>query len=34
MHARDYQEACKGCDVLVANPNFDKKWLQQQAPSA
>ena len=34
MHARDYPEVCRGCDVLVANPHFDKKWLQQQAPSA
>ncbi|MCU0867451.1 MAG: SPASM domain-containing protein [Planctomycetes bacterium] len=27
MQARDYHEVCKGCDVLTANPHFDKKWL-------
>ncbi|MFO1078093.1 MAG: SPASM domain-containing protein [Planctomycetota bacterium] len=30
MHAKDYHEVCRGCDVLIANPHFDKKWL---APS-
>ena len=27
MHARDYPEVCRGCDVLIANPHFDKAWL-------
>ena len=33
MHARDYPEVCRGCDVLTANPHFDKKWLEK-GPSA
>ena len=31
MNARDYHEVCRTCDVLVANPHFDKKSLQQPA---
>jgi radical SAM protein with 4Fe4S-binding SPASM domain len=33
MHARDYPEVCRGCDVLTANPHFDKRWLEK-GPSA
>ena len=29
MHARDYPEVCRTCDVLVANPHFDQKSLTQ-----
>lgn len=29
MHARDYPEVCRTCDVLVANPHFDRKSLTQ-----
>lgn len=31
MNARDYPEVCSTCDVLVANPHFDKKWVKQPA---
>jgi radical SAM protein with 4Fe4S-binding SPASM domain len=31
MQARDYPEVCRTCDVLVANPHFDKKWLERPA---
>jgi MoaA/NifB/PqqE/SkfB family radical SAM enzyme len=27
MNAKDYPEVCRTCDVLVANPHFDKRWL-------
>ncbi|MBL9077071.1 MAG: SPASM domain-containing protein [Planctomycetes bacterium] len=33
MQAKDYPEVCRTCDVLVANPKFDKRWLQQPAKS-
>ncbi|MBL8724808.1 MAG: SPASM domain-containing protein [Planctomycetes bacterium] len=29
MFAQDYPEVCRTCDVLVANPHFDKAWLQR-----
>lgn len=29
MNARDYPEVCKTCDVLVANPCFDKKSVAE-----
>lgn len=29
MNARDYPEVCRTCDVLTANPHFDKRWLVQ-----
>lgn len=32
MHAKDYPEVCRGCDVLVASPHFDKQWLDQHRP--
>lgn len=32
MHARDYPEVCRGCDVLTANPRFDKSSLSRPAP--
>jgi len=32
MNARDYHEVCRGCDVLIANPRFDKRSLQRPAP--
>lgn len=28
MHAKDYPDVCKNCDMLTANPFFDKKWLR------
>ncbi|HEX6810859.1 MAG TPA: SPASM domain-containing protein [Planctomycetota bacterium] len=31
MNARDYPEVCRTCDVLVANPYFDKKSLERPA---
>lgn len=31
MHAKDYPEVCRTCDVLTANPKFDKRWLDQPA---
>lgn len=31
MNARDYPEVCRTCDVLVANPCFDKKSLGDPA---
>ena len=34
MNAKDYHEVCKGCDVLTANPHFDKQWLGEKAPAA
>jgi radical SAM protein with 4Fe4S-binding SPASM domain len=30
MHARDYPDVCRGCDVLTANPHFDKASLVRQ----
>ncbi len=33
MFARDYPEVCRGCDVLTANPHFDKTSLQQPRPA-
>lgn len=33
MHAKDYPDVCRGCDVLIANPHFDKRWLDQPAAS-
>ena len=33
MHTKDYPEVCKTCDVLVANPHFDKQWVREKAPS-
>ena len=27
MNAKDYPEVCRTCDVLIANPHFDKKWV-------
>jgi len=32
MNARDYPEVCRTCDVLIANPRFDKKSLERPAP--
>ena len=29
MNAKDYPEVCSTCDVLIANPHFDKAWLRQ-----
>ena len=34
MFARDYPEVCRTCDVLIANPHFDKKTLQKPSPTA
>ena len=34
MNAKDYPDVCKGCDVLTANPHFDKKWLASPAIDA
>lgn len=34
MNDRDYPEVCRTCDILVANPHFDKQWLRQPAASA
>lgn len=31
MQEKDYPEVCRTCDVLTANPNFNKRWLQQPA---
>lgn len=31
MNAKDYPDVCRTCDVLIANPKFDKRWLQQPA---
>ena len=31
MHAKDYHDVCSTCDVLTANPHFDKKWLHKPA---
>lgn len=31
MHDKDYPEVCKTCDVLVANPKFDKAWVRDRA---
>ena len=31
MNAKDYPDVCSTCDVLIANPNFDKKWLDKPA---
>ena len=31
MNEKDYPDVCRGCDVLTANPHFDKKWLAQPA---
>jgi radical SAM protein with 4Fe4S-binding SPASM domain len=31
MNARDYHEVCRTCDVLIANPHFDKKSLERPA---
>jgi radical SAM protein with 4Fe4S-binding SPASM domain len=31
MNARDYPEVCRTCDVLIANPHFDKKSLERPA---
>lgn len=33
MHARDYPEVCRTCDVLVGNPHFDARELAR-APAA
>jgi hypothetical protein len=30
MLDKDYPAVCRGCDVLTANPHFDKRWLQKQ----
>jgi len=32
MHARDYPDVCRTCDLLIANPHFDRRWVEQQAP--
>ncbi len=32
MNARDYPEVCSTCDVLIANPHFDRRWLQPATP--
>lgn len=29
MHNADYPEPCRTCDLLIANPHFDKKSLQR-----
>lgn len=34
MHARDYPEVCRTCDVLTANPHFDKRWLAPPVDAA
>lgn len=34
MMNRDYPEVCRGCDHLVANPDFDKSWLEQPRPQS
>ena len=34
MHEKDYPDVCSTCDVLVANPHFDKKWLRQRQPAS
>lgn len=34
MHARDYPEVCRTCDVLVANPHFDRQDLERFPPTA
>ena len=31
MNAKDYPDVCRSCDVLIANPHFDKGWLKQPA---
>jgi radical SAM protein with 4Fe4S-binding SPASM domain len=31
MNAKDYPEVCSTCDVLIANPKFDKSWVKQPA---
>ncbi len=31
MNRKDYPEVCSTCDVLVANPHFDKRWVQKPA---
>ena len=33
MNTKDYPDVCRGCDVLIANPHFDKRWLAQPASS-
>ena len=33
MHRKDYPEVCRTCDVLVANPHFDKRWLTEKRPT-
>jgi len=33
MNAHDYPDVCSTCDVLIANPKFDKKWLRKPAPA-
>jgi radical SAM protein with 4Fe4S-binding SPASM domain len=30
MLDKDYPAVCRGCDVLTANPHFDKRWLEQK----
>lgn len=34
MFAQDYPEVCRTCDVLVANPHFDKSCLQRAGAPA
>ncbi|MCR9245251.1 MAG: SPASM domain-containing protein [bacterium] len=31
MNAKDYPDVCSTCDVLVANPHFDKAWVKKPA---
>ena len=31
MNNKDYPDVCSTCDVLIANPHFDKAWLKQPA---
>jgi radical SAM protein with 4Fe4S-binding SPASM domain len=34
MHQRDYPEPCRTCDMMIANPHFDKKSLERPARPA
>ena len=33
MNNKDYADVCSTCDVLTANPKFDKSWIKKKQPS-